>query len=565
MPEGVTSHRVQRNETFSGIAKRFQVSVDSLLEVNPQFDPGSRGGGYTAAEARRQARLSDGRDIDYIRRSEIINIPLKPPGAKPAAQTTTAARVNVAPERSAAPGEAAARSVNQDQPVHKPATRARIVAEAAPRLPMPALTPLPSPVALPDATLSHAAPVSPTGSPWEGGFTRPLPLSLPEAPANPPAPIAAEKAPDAPKPPAPPTDPNDAIGKYTPKDPFRQLAFIGSGSGSSDPRSADLRGTVQFDSRDNGASPNSGSFQTAFSATKPGRAQEAPTLLDAQARITIASAARRPQEVVGPSGARQSVETLGWRWGWNRKPEDALASVSVVANMSGVPVGRIAQENGRAVQGKSATSPFHLGLGGSLGNNLVGVSGFYAFGIGHGKVRDAMPSGQAPAKYSSTHTNIYGVDAAYSIKAGTTWQFDKVVVGLNGTRTTTTPIAAPSEPSAPGKVAYFNRAFTEFYIKAPPLRMPLFLPMRSQSTTFDSRATIRFKMDTPTNGSFDPRFTVRADQALFRIDRTVPRADGGFDFKSQFRVDLSTAVQFGRMSDGKPGVQNFIMRLNFNF
>jgi hypothetical protein len=81
IPEGVTSHRVQRNETFSGIAKRFQASVDSLLEVNPQFDPGSRGGGYTAAEARRQAPLSDGRNIDCIRRSEIINIPLKPQGA----------------------------------------------------------------------------------------------------------------------------------------------------------------------------------------------------------------------------------------------------------------------------------------------------------------------------------------------------------------------------------------------------------------------------------------------------------------------------------------------------
>lgn len=347
-----------------------------------------------------------------------------------------------------------------------------------------------------------------------------------------------------------PVKPPDPVLEVKAKDYGHLLMMTAGGSGSKDPRSADNRVGINLESLDNSVNPNNGTYQFGSSLTFPGRVQEPQSRLDATARMTLFSLGRKPLKVTDSQGKEQSVETFGVKLG-SMRPENRFASVSAYANLSGLPIGAITQENGAAVSGKSATSPAHLGVAASLGS----LNAHYAWGLGNGQVRNT-----ADNTMSFRKTDIYGVDMAVPFNFDGKVKLDKAHFGVTGRRTVTTP-----ENGTPGKPIYASSAFVESYFKINAGKMNSLLPGQASSSKVDAVGIFRAKVETPMGGKIDPKLTLRYDQPLWEVRNTTMGADGKLEVRSQLRVEAMTAAQVGLNSENRAALQNLTFGLRARF
>jgi LysM repeat protein len=361
------------------------------------------------------------------------------------------------------------------------------------------------------------------------------------------APAAQQQAASAPPAPNPDLTPPEVL----PAAYKRYLLLTGSGSGSKDPRSADNRAGAIFESNDFGGNLNSGSYQFNASLTKPGRVQEPGARLDATARVSLFSAGRKPAKYLDAEGKEKTTEAFGLKLG-GMNAKDRFMSVSAYANVSGVPIGAIEQETGKAVDGKSATSPLHIGPAVSIGGQSGGLTGYFAPGIGNGQIRNA------DGTISTTHTNIYGIDYGVTFAEKPKFALARLQAGMTGRRTVTTP-----EGGVAGKPTYANTFSSEAFFKFPG-KIPSLLPGQPESRTNDAPGLFRIRLDTPFD-KLDPKLTLRFDKPIWEIRNVVPTADGKLKVTSQFQMEAMGAAQFGLNSQKDPAVQNVVAGLRFRF
>lgn len=520
--------KVKSGDTLHRIAARNNLDIAALLAANTQFDAGSVDGKHN------WSRKAHGkRDADDLRLGETIRIPVATVDTKasgtavPASLSTRNVRINEAPSRgSAASGKGSPQPAN----VPTPQASTNSVSQTG-------VEPQPTAVVQPS-----------TVTPTKEAVQQPV-TAVGELAAKVPDPKTPDpKAPD-PKTPDPAVKPPE----YTKKDFGHQMILLTGGSGSKDPRSADNRALLIIESLDSGTNPNTGTYQFSSSLAMPGRVQEPQARLDATARMTLFSLGRKPLTYQDADGKDQSIETFGVKMG-GMKAENRFASVSVMANVSGMSVGAIQQPNGTAVDGKSPTSPLHLGVGASIGH----IDGFFAWGVGNGAVHDV-----ATDKVNTTHTSIYGLDMAvpFNFKTDKSKVYlDRAHFGITGRRTVTTP-----EGGQPGKAAFANSAFLETFFKVKTTPLTSLLPGQPASEKLDNYGIFRMRIDTPMAGKIDPRVTLRYDQPLWAVRNLQPGADGKLTVKTQFQLEAIGMAQFGLNSQHDPAVQNFMVGLRARF
>ena len=507
-------HVVRRGESLSLIAKESGITLTQLLALNTQFDANSVDKGRSKKRA-----VAGKRDADQLRIGEKVFVPAASGTgvegvAKPVnLQTSTAnTRVNESPYR--AGSKPPQNSTQQQAVTTTPAATTKTTTPAA-------TTTTTTPAATTATTTPAATTATTTPAATTATTTDPTPAPTPAPPEVLPA----------------------AYKRY--------LLLTGSGSGSKDPRSADNRAGAIFESNDFGGNLNSGSYQFNASLTKPGRVQEPGARLDATARVSLFSAGRKPAKYLDAEGKEKTTEAFGLKLG-GMNAKDRFMSVSAYANVSGVPIGAIEQETGKAVDGKSATSPLHIGPAVSIGGQSGGLTGFYAPGIGNGQIRNA------DGTISTTHTNIYGIDYGVTFAEKPKFALARLQAGMTGRRTVTTPQGGEA-----GKPTYANTFSAEAFFKFPG-KIPSLLPGQPESRTNDAPGLFRIKLDTPFD-KLDPKLTLRFDKPIWEIRNVVPTADGKLKVTSQFQMEVMGAAQFGLNSQKDPAVQNVVAGLRFRF
>lgn len=557
--EGGSTIAVRSGDTLSKIAQLAGVKLDDLLAANSQFDAGSVDGVFN------WSKKSHGkRDADCLRVGERIIIPgaaSRPVSETPVQQPngrprSVQVKINEAPPRKSAPTPS---PVKQD-------SKTGVADEPAPVVqnsPMPAPAngdPKPPPTEVivtvqgvtvttrSDGTTPVNVVINAAGAASSTTSTAQQTPAPGQAQGSAVDGVSAAKSPPTAPNPAPTPDP---VLEIKPKDHNHLLMVTGGGSGAKDPKSADNRIGLNLESLDSNANPNTGTYQVGLSLTQPGRVQEPQSRLDATTRMTLFSFGRKPLKITdAATGKEQSVEAFGVKLG-GMKAADRFGSVSAYANLAGKPIGGISQENGTAVDGKSAASPAHLGVAASLGS----LNGFYAWGLGSGQTRNT-----ATNTIDFKKTDIYGADVAVPFAFQGKVRLDKAHIGLTGRRTITTP-----ENGVPGKPTFTNSAFVESYFKVNAGQMNSLLPGQSSSPKADAVGIFRMRFETPLASKLDPKLTLRYDQPLWEVRNVIKNADGKLEVTSQFRLEAMTALQLGISSENKAAMQNVTFGLRAKF
>ena len=580
MPGEIKNYVVQSGETISSIAKANNVTVKQVAEWNKQFKAGSEGGGYSAKTSKSEARMAKGRDLDYLRAGETIKIGSNEPSGKnaaavqvstrvPSGQTPSntakapAAHVNVSPYSNAnapkpAPSDATNSKSEANRAPEGAATSVQtVVAETSPsRAPAAELKPLPT---LPTANSQKIIPQN------TNEWGQAIPAKQPEKAANP-APDVAVKA-QAPTPPTPPAPPAPA---KIPTKEFNHLSVINVTGGP--PIAGGADNTIGFLQEDaSNKYKDDQKYSVGVKYTDPGRVQTQPSI-SAEGKLKLFSVGSKPITLLGadnkaisvpaniplrddkgvlvknPDGTQKmeenadgtqkmkdkTVESFGGKWLGRMPAADEMASVSVTAKLN-KPVGTIQQEDAKAVNDFPQTSRAHIGLAASVGP----LAAYHEWGVGDGKIRNV-----ADKKISTVSTNNFGATLAVPISSEKPVRLDRVYVGINGTKTTTT-----SDTGVSAKPVYSNAIFGETYMSFPAGKGKSLLPGKDESTTFDRRGAFRVRMDTPIGVKFNPKVTLRADVPVFEVKNLKVDDHGNSIVKDQMRVSVYAQAVFGKSND----------------
>jgi len=564
---------IRAGDTLHKIADRAGISIDALLAANTQFDATSVDGIHNWSRKRHGER-----DADDLRLGERITVPLANPSISQAEVRSTPqpvkVRINEAPPRKAATVKVAEQKPANTGVAEQKAAATGVAESKDITVTVPAKA-LENGGAVVtkvgDVTVSvktdgnsgglstaskssEPAPAVQTATTGDGTS---VPASKPaeavqgkaETAAVTPTPVTTTEPAklEVNGPPAPPSDPEP---KIIDKDHNHLVMLTVGGSGAKDPKSADNRIGLNIESLNSSVNPNNGTYQFGMSITSPGRVQEPAKKLDATARMTLFSVGRKPIKTTDENGKEKSVEAVGFK-AFGMPGADRFASVSAYANISGMPMGSITQPNGTAVDGKSATSPVHLGLAGSVGS----LNAHYAWGLGNGAVRNT-----ATNALELKQTDIYGADIAVPFNFTGKVRLDKLHGGITGRRTITTP-----ENGTPGKATFANSTFVESYFKIDAGKMNSVLPGQEASPKANSVGLFRMRLETPIASKIDPKLTLRYDQPMWEVRNVTRDANGNLKVTSQMRFEAMTAFQLGLSSENRAAVQNFTVGLRAKF